>query len=82
MKKVNENRWELQIEDVEKIVYNKEIIICEQKKDKKLYMPAYLLTEAGRNIFNILLPAFDKKFFDKFIEWLNKEIEISYLPIK
>jgi len=45
-------------------------------------MPAYLLTEAGRNIFNILLPAFDKKFFDKFIEWLNKEIEISYLPIK
>lgn len=65
-------------DEKEEIKYNTKKIFCTKDKKEKIKLSAFLLTEAGRNIFDILTPNFEEKYFEKYIEIIKKEMNISF----
>lgn len=63
------------------LTYNKNIIFCCKNEKAEIHLQAYPLTEVGRNIFNILSPIYDKEYFEKYIDIIKKEMNISYSKI-
>ena len=64
------------------LMYNNNIIFCEKEEKCEIHLAAYTLTEAGRNIFDIINPIFDKTFFEKYLDIISKKMDISYSKIK
>lgn len=65
-------------DEKEEIKYNTKKIFSTKDKKEKIKLSAFLLTEAGRNIFDILTPNFEEKYFEKYIEIIKKEMNISF----
>lgn len=63
------------------LTYNKNIIICDKDEKSEIHLQAYPLTEVGRNIFDILSPDYDKEYFEKYIDIIKSEMNISYSEI-
>ena len=56
--------------------YNNKKIYYEQKGEHLVEFKVYPLTEAGKNIFSILSPEYDEKFYQEYKELLKNELNI------
>ena len=65
------------IDDYENcFIYNGKKIFYELKSDEEVVFDVYPLTEAGKNIFNILTPIFDEEFYQEYKEILREKLNI------
>ncbi|MBR0427443.1 MAG: DUF2806 domain-containing protein [Clostridia bacterium] len=60
------------------LIYNNRIIFCNKEEKCEIRLKAYTLTETGRSIFNIMNPTFDEVFFKKYMNIINKKMNVSY----
>ncbi len=67
--------------DEKYLFYNKYIVICKKDKIDEVHLQAYTLTEVGRDIFNILNPDLDMKYFEKYLNIIKKDLNISYSEV-
>ncbi len=65
----------------EVLMYNNKIIFCEAKGNNNVHLQLFPLTESGKDIFNIIVPVFNEKFFEQYIDFLNDRMTISYSTI-
>ena len=63
------------------LIYNDKIIFCNKEEKCEIRLKAYTLTETGRSIFDIINPTFDKDFFEKYMNIISKNMDISYSRI-
>ena len=63
------------------LIYNKKLIICMKKEIKDVDLPAYPLTEVGKNVFDILTPSYDDEFFKKYVDIIKNKMDVSYSTI-
>lgn len=59
------------------LIYNDFIILCKKKNKSTVDISTYTLTEAGREIFNILSPVTDENFLNKYMETLKNTMNVS-----
>ena len=63
------------------LIYNNKIIFCTKNSNSRVDLKAFTLTEVGRNIFDILLPVYNDKYFKKYIDFLKSMMNVSYSTI-
>lgn len=63
------------------LIYDNSIIFCKKEGNHKIDLPAYPLTEVGKNIFDIVSPTYNKEYFEKYIDIIKDRMDISYSKI-
>lgn len=63
------------------LTYINNIIFCQKDNKSEIHLQAFPLTEVGRNIFGILSPTYDKEYFEKYIDIIKNQMDISYSKI-
>lgn len=63
--------------DLKELLYNNKKFFCKKRCDTEIYFSVFVLTEAGRDIFNILVPNFNNDYITKYVEILKEKLEVE-----